>query len=315
MARRSDSSLAAVLLTQRLVDAPADPLKSTEYWSLLDAVPDVASLLGRDADDIAAAGIEQSFAERVARRFDASTALAFALDELEQSGLRVVVSLDDDYPDVLRQKLGKSAPPLLYTAGVAALLSGDLLGIVGSRDVSDDGATAARAAAREAVRHGLGIVSGGAKGVDRLAMEEALAAGGTAVGVLADSLIRTTRDPEVRRAITDGELCLCSPYKPTAPFTVANAMGRNKVIYALSQATFVVASDLEQGGTWAGATEALKRSIAPVLVWTGDGVGPGNEQLVDLGAIPIGSIDDLLPLAQRAQPEENEASEQLALEV
>ena len=154
----------------------------------------------------------------------------------------------------------------------------------------------ARDAARAAARNGLGTVSGGAKGVDRLAMDAALESEAVAVGVLADSLVRTVRDPDVRRAITDGRLCLCSPYQPSAPFNVANAMGRNKLIYALSQATFVVASDLESGGTWGGATEALRRAIAPVLVWTGDGAGPGNARLVERGATPVDSIDELFPL-------------------
>ena len=212
--------------------------------------------------------------------------------------------------------MGSAAPPLLHVAGDVALLSAPLLGVVGSRDVSEAGTEVARDTARAAARHGLATVSGGAKGVDRLAMDAALESEASAVGVLADSLVRTVRDPDVRRAITDGRLCLCSPYKPSAPFSVANAMGRNKLIYALSQATLVVASDLESGGTWGGATEALRRSIAPVLVWTDEGAGPGNARLVELGATPIDSIDQLFPLpTRRAAPESVEPSEQLALEV
>ena len=52
MTARTDSSLAALLLTQRLLDTPAAPLKSSEYWSLLEAVGDPAELLGRSASDI-----------------------------------------------------------------------------------------------------------------------------------------------------------------------------------------------------------------------------------------------------------------------
>jgi hypothetical protein len=40
MQAASDGSLAAMLLCQRLVDTPAAPLKSSEYWSLLDRVGD-----------------------------------------------------------------------------------------------------------------------------------------------------------------------------------------------------------------------------------------------------------------------------------
>jgi len=300
MGSRSDSSLAALLLTQRLVETPAAPLKASEYWALLDAVGDPAALLGLDAAAIAAAiggaGVDAGMPERLAQLLDAATAVAFQLDEAEQAGLRVLTSVDDDYPPALTGRLGRGAPPLLYLVGDAALLRGDLLGVVGSRDVDAAGVQVARDAAAQAVDHDHGVVSGAAKGVDRLAMTAALDAGGLAVGVLAESLQRMTRDPEVRRAVGDGRLCLCTPYKPTAGFSVPNAMGRNKLIYALSAATLVVAADHDRGGTWAGAVEALRNGIAPVVAWTGDGGGPGNPALVDRGAHSLDDLGKLFPL-------------------
>ena len=206
---------------------------------------------------------------------------------------------------------------MLYIVGDPTLLSADLLGVVGSREVSEEGADVARRAAAEAVLHRHGVISGGAKGVDRLAMNAALDAGGRAVGVLADSLARATRDADVRRGVAEGQLCLCTPYNPTAGFSVANAMGRNKVIYALSQATIVVAADLDKGGTWGGAVEALRQRSAPVLVWTGDGAGDGNHRLVERGAIGVDRTSDLFPLPpsdgllQAAEPQPH----QLGLDV
>ena len=78
-------------------------------------------------------------AQQIRGLFDAATAVAFALDELEQSGIRVLTCLDDGYPASLLG-LGGAAPPLLHVAGDIALLSAPLLGVVGSRDVSDAGA-------------------------------------------------------------------------------------------------------------------------------------------------------------------------------
>ncbi|HXF72904.1 MAG TPA: hypothetical protein VNO79_09895, partial [Actinomycetota bacterium] len=76
-----------------------------------------------------------------------------------------------------------------------------------------------------------------------------------------------------------------------AGFTVGGAMARNKLIYALAERTLVVAADLERGGTWAGATEALKRNLGPVLVWVGPGAGRGNRALADAGAIPVHDLE------------------------
>lgn len=316
MGSRSDTSLAALLLCQRLVETPVAPLRSSEYWTLLDVIHDPAELLGHDAAGIARDfDVSAALAERIARLLDAATSFAFRLDEVEQSGLRMISSVDEDYPVPLIVRLGRSAPPLLYLVGDAGLLRVNLLGIVGSRDVTEPGAGIARTAAADAVRNGLGIVSGAAKGVDQLAMHAALQAGGNAVGVLADSLLRMTRDGEVRRAVGDGRLCLCTPYKPTAGFSVANAMGRNKIIYALSEATLVVSADAEKGGTWAGAIEALRQSTAPVLVWTGEGAGKGNALLAARRATRVNEISGLFPLPDQRTRTESGRPDQLTLEI
>jgi predicted Rossmann fold nucleotide-binding protein DprA/Smf involved in DNA uptake len=314
MTSRSDSSLAALLLTQRLVETGAAPLKSSEYWQLVDAAGDPAVLLGKGPSDITAdLGVDSDLAGRVATLLDAATLFTIRLDDAEQSGLHLVSSIDAEYPRTLRERLGPAAPPLLYTVGDVTLMETDLLGVVGSRDIAESGAEVAKGAARQAVTHGFGVVSGGAKGVDRQAMAACLEAGGHAVGVLADALTKMTRDVEIRRAVSDGRLCVCTPYKPTAGFSVANAMGRNKLIYALSAGTFVVSSDLEKGGTWAGATESLRRGFAPVVVWRGDGAGGGNEALEHNGAAPCRSLSELFPLPERAVPPTSEA--QLVLDV
>lgn len=308
MARRSDASLAALLLTQRLVDVDADPLKASEYWGVVSRIDDPGVLLGRDAADVAAdLGVAAEFAERIVARLGAATAFALELERQEQSGLRVLSSVDDEYPRALLERLGTSAPALLYVVGDIKLVEHDLLGVVGSRDVGEDAKAVAEGAARAAAASGWGVVSGAAKGIDRFAMSASLEAGAPVVGALAESLMRQTRDAEVRRAITDGQLCLLTPYKPSAGFSVASAMGRNKLIYALSKATLVVTSDNGKGGTWAGAEEALRHRYAPVLVWTGAGAGPGNRPLVERGGLAVDDVSTLPTIPEEASAPERPA--------
>ena len=64
---------------------------------------------------------------------------------------------------------------------------------------------------------------------------------------------------EHRNLLLDGQLVLISPYDPSAGFNVGNAMQRNKLIYALADTSLVVSSDLNKGGTWAGAVEQLDK--------------------------------------------------------
>jgi predicted Rossmann fold nucleotide-binding protein DprA/Smf involved in DNA uptake len=137
----------------------------------------------------------------------------------------------------------------------------------------------------------LPVVSGGARGTDRLAMGAALEAGGVAFGVLADSLERTVRQPDLRQLLMDGQLVLLTPYAPTAGFSVGAAMGRNKVIYGLADFAVVVSSDYQTGGTWAGAAEALKAGWCPVFARDGAEVPKGNRELLKLGAVPLAEAD------------------------
>jgi len=70
-------------------------------------------------------------------------------------------------------------------------------------------------------------------------------------------------------------------------------MGRNRIVCALSQVTFVVSSDVGSGGTWAGAKEALECRFARVAVWTGDGAKEANHALVARRSTPITDLTTL----------------------
>ena len=105
--------------------------------------------------------------------------------------------------------------------------------------------------------------------------------------MLADSLEKTAMNREHRNLLLDGQLVLISPYDPNAGFNVGNAMQRNKLIYALADASLVVSSDLNKGGTWAGATEQLdKLKFVPVYVRSTGGPSAGLDALLGKGAIP-----------------------------
>jgi hypothetical protein len=88
------------------------------------------------------------------------------------------------------------------------------------------------------------VVSGGARGVDQAAMLGVLDAGGTALGVLADSLSKAAVNSKYRPNIREGRLLLVSSYDPDAAFNTGNAMGRNKYIYAFADYTLVVSSSV-----------------------------------------------------------------------
>jgi predicted Rossmann fold nucleotide-binding protein DprA/Smf involved in DNA uptake len=123
-------------------------------------------------------------------------------------------------------------------------------------------------------------------------------AGGKAVGVLPDSLARNAISPRYREGLVSGRLVLVSPYDPESRWFAFTAMERNKVIYALSDAALVVSSAAENGGTWAGAVEALDASQITVYVKSNGNVKEGNRKLVARGgrSFPEGPWPDLRSL-------------------
>ena len=312
---RNDDSLATILLVSRIAKDGAVPLKASEFWKLVEQVPAPGDLLSQTKDDLIDSGLTAEVAGRMGELLGRATAMAFQLERLDQSGIATLTPFDDFYPQRLRARLGSKAPAILHVAGALELLNEPGIGVVGSRNVSQKGAEVARLLGRCAASLGVPLVSGAARGVDQLAMDSAFQAGGTVVGIPAQSLIRTLRAPDVRRAVYGGRTVVCTPYAPNSPFSVVNAMGRNKLIYALSAVTVAVAADRGSGGTWSGATEALKGNYCRVAVWRGSGEGPGNEALEQKGALPVASVNQVNAILSDPQREKVESphSEQTAL--
>jgi predicted Rossmann fold nucleotide-binding protein DprA/Smf involved in DNA uptake len=225
--------------------------------------------------------------ERLRLLLARSGQLAIELERLESRGIWVTTLGDVDYPVRLRQRLGASAPPLLYGSGPRALLDSPGVAIVGSRDADAAALEFTERLAAKVAAEGLSVVSGGARGIDSTSMSAAAERGGRVVGVLAESLERRIRDSHTRNLLADGSVALVSPYHPSSGFSVGAAMGRNKLIYALADLAVVVSTTAGQGGTWAGAIEALQAGWVPVYVRVGDGVPAGNAALISRGAIAL----------------------------
>jgi len=224
---------------------------------------------------------------RLANLLERTELLELTLGQLESLGIQVLTLADADYPLRFRQRLQNSAPLVLFCAGEMALLGQRGIAVVGSRHLDEIGQECATFVGNACGMSGLVLYSGGARGVDTISMNAALEARGTAVGILPDSLEKAIRIPEARAALSRGDLCLASPNSPNAGFSVGAAMGRNKLIYTLADYALVVASDAETGGTWAGASEALRNQWLPVFVLEHPAMPDGNRLLIQKGGLPF----------------------------
>jgi len=246
------------------------------------------ALLGEMTDSLPRLlGISDALALRVQQLLGRGGQLAVELEELGSLGIWVVTRADGTYPARLKQVLKSQSPSVIFGAGDATLLARDGLAIVGSRNVDEAGAEFALEAGRRSALAGLSVVSGAARGVDRQSMTGALEADGIVVGALADSLVQAIKNRDTRRLVTEGRVTLITQSHPKAHFTTGAAMQRNKVIYGLSRYALVIASDKEQGGTWAGAVANLKAGWVPLFVRAGDGVPEGNKALIAQGGVAL----------------------------
>ena len=305
----SDTALAALLLTNRICDIGVQPLTPGEFWSLVARVPDLSVLLGASATRVAEITREDEAAsQRVAELLAAASEFVMARERLTDEGIQVLSAVDDRFPRRLVERLGAACPSFLTVTGPIDWLKLGGLGVVGSRDATREACDIARAAARVAGAAGRPVISGLARGIDQESMSAALGAGGAVIGIPAEGLRRASKSPEVRRRVHAGELCIASPYAPWMGFTAGNAMGRNKVVYGLADATFVVCADHRKGGTWEGAKEALRRDFGPVAVWRGHGEGPGNAGLLALGGHPVTAIENVLDAPDPATPRDDQGS-------
>lgn len=285
----SEDAKAILLLCGRFESPSAEPLNLAEFNRLVHWL---ASRQLRPADLLAAANLLAAAAEthlgadRLKTLMERGLQLGIAVERWTRSGLWILGRSDPAYPARLKTQLREKAPPLLFGAGRQELLRGGGLAIVGSRSVDEEGAALASEAAEWFARHRHMVVSGGARGVDQIAMNAALDAGGAVVGVLADSLLKNSVSRGAREAIADGRLLLISPYHPEAGFSVGTAMGRNKLIYAVADFGLVISADHKKGGTWSGAVEELRRAGGRTVYVRMSGAPPlGNRKLIELGGL------------------------------
>jgi predicted Rossmann fold nucleotide-binding protein DprA/Smf involved in DNA uptake len=288
-AQRADST---VLLLLTLWLGPAErtqPLSTEEYnrlagWLAAQDYRPGDLLIANKVETLSICPIPS---EKIMRLLSRQAVLATQLEQWLGAGISVAARTDAAYPPRLREVLRKYAPPVLFCMGNPAVMAAPSVSLVGSRDIAPGGEAFARHVGREASLKGLALVSGGAKGADFAAMDACLAAGGRAVVYGAQGVARFPMPKGWKAAFQEQRLTLLGPFLPYSVWSVNNAVARNRLIYAHSPKAFIAACQAGQGGTWAGATEALSRKLTHVLVRHAADAPEGNRALVALGAAGV----------------------------
>lgn len=209
-------------------------------------------------------------------------------DRLINENIDFLLINEKDYPDLLRVRLGRKAPPLLTIFGNKSLLKKPSVGFCGSRKASSKGIETARDCANQLSVAGLNIISGYAAGIDMATHCAALEAGGSTTIVLAEGILNFKIKREINELFNLDKVLIISEVLPGITWSVRNAMQRNKTIISLSRAMILIESGIN-GGSMAAGKACLSLEI-PLFAPIYEGMPSsaiGNQKLLDEGAHPL----------------------------
>jgi DNA processing protein len=146
----------------------------------------------------------------------------------------------------------------VWCAGDVSLVQKTAVSIVGTRNVSPNGAARARRLAEELSEEGLVIFSGLAKGVDTEALRSAIHVGGRVVAVIGTPLDKAypAENKRLQEEIYHEHL-LISQFRPGERVFPNHFPERNKLMAALSDGTAIIEAG-ETSGTLHQAAECVR---------------------------------------------------------
>ncbi len=270
---------------------PDRPVLTTAQLRTLGQRVQQSDFAGQDreltASDLQKLGYNAAMAQRIVALLEQEELLAEYLRLARRAGCELLSRVSGEYPDIVVRKLGLDSPGCLWLKGDAALLKTPCVALVGSREIAAENAEFARQVGMQAALQGYTLVSGNARGADRIAQNACLEHGGRVICIVADELDNKIPRKDVLYISEDGF---------SEPFSAQRAISRNRVIHILGRRTFVAQSDLHIGGTWDGSAKNLRHGWSDVYCFRDGSAAAaeleqmgaeliGAEALVDIGAL------------------------------
>ncbi|MEW6406313.1 MAG: DNA-processing protein DprA [Chloroflexota bacterium] len=263
-----------------------------------------------DPVDLAEAGLGSKVIERVLQARE-SVNLDQVWGRIESQGIQILTWEDETYPARLKEI--DQPPPVLYVRG--EYLPDDLfaVAIVGTRRVTPYGRQVTEEIASFLAANGITVISGLARGVDAIAHQVALKAGGRTIAVLGSGVDKIY--PPEHRAMAEQMMergAVISDYAPGTPPDASNFPPRNRIISGLSLAVVVIEAG-ETSGALITAEFAAEQG-REVFAVPGSILAPqskGTNKLIQNGALPLLSAKDLMQVLDLTRVGEQKAARKI----
>lgn len=210
------------------------------------------------------------------------------LNECYRKGIHILTYQDAAYPERLRNI--DDPPVLLYYQGtLPAIDTEPAIAVVGTRKASGYGLLQSKQLGYQLGRLGAIVISGGADGVDTMALKGALSAGRPVIAVLGCG-VDVTYPAGNKHLFEDirAHGCLISEYAPGTAALGEHFPVRNRILSGLALGVLVVEAP-EKSGALITASRALEqgRDVFALPANVGNPSAAGNLQLLKDGAILV----------------------------
>lgn len=259
------------------------------------------------ADALIAAGLPTKVVENflvVRKQVD----LERILEKIHVQNVKILTWDDDAYPRRLKEIA--QPPPVLFVRGSINVEDDWAVSVVGTRRVTPYGRQVAMEIARFLAQNGVTLVSGLARGVDAIAHQAALQAGGRTFAVLGSG-VDVIYPPEHRKLADEiiKQGAVISDYPLGTQPESTNFPPRNRIIAGLSLATIVVEAG-ETSGALITAEFAVEQG-RDVFAVPGSILTPqseGTNKLIEQGARPLLRMTEILDALKLEQIPEKQAT-------
>jgi DNA processing protein len=280
---------------------------SVRFQALLDYFGDLQMAWHAPASALQSAGLSSKVVENLLA-LRASVSLEQVWEKIQAQGIQVFILEDDAYPRRLKEI--SQPPPVLYLRGELCPEDEWAVAVVGTRRITSYGRQVAEEVAATLARSGITLISGLARGVDGVAHQAALNAGGRTLAVLGCGVDRVY-PPENRRLAEQilSRGALLSDYPPGTPPESTNFPPRNRIISGLSMGVVVVEAGVTSGALITASFAADQgREVFAVPGNINAPQSVGANRLIQNGAHPLLDPQEILEVLELTMATEHHAA-------